>query len=191
MLTTVTGTTADSELTTNGTAAQKVDTLDEAAVLLLPGSIFAPYEALAVRLKAAAPGTTLPVHVASQGAGAITVGESVQENIQTLARLINARRTRITLERPGGLPPLDAEVWGDEAGRLLRVSVPAQNLDAVRDDVGSVSARHVAVVRAGDEQSGFREWVLAGGNDFEAGRCRRQTAAGHRARRWVGPDRSR
>jgi pimeloyl-ACP methyl ester carboxylesterase len=152
MLTTVTGTTAESELTTNGTAAQKVDTLEESAVLLLPGSIFAPYEAVAVRLKAAAPGTRLPVHVASQGSVAIIVGESVQENIQTLARLINARRTKISLERPGGLPPLDAEVWGDEAGRLLRVSVPAQSLDAVRDDVGSVSARHVTVVRAGDEQ---------------------------------------
>jgi len=152
MLTNVTGTTAESELTTSGTPAQKVDTIDEAAVLLLPGSIFAPYEAVAARLKAAAPGTTLPVYVASQGSSAITVGESVQENIQTLARLINARHTRITLERPGGLPSLDAEVWGDEAGRLLRVSVPAQNLDAVRDDVGSVSARHVTVVRAGDEQ---------------------------------------
>jgi pimeloyl-ACP methyl ester carboxylesterase len=152
MLTTVTGTTAESELTTNGTPAQKVDMIDEAAVLLLAGSIFAPYEAVAARLKAAAPGTTFPVYVASQGSGAMTVGESVQENIQTLGRLINARRTRITLERPGGLPPLDAEVWGDEAGRLLRVSLPAQNLDAVRDDVASVSARHVTVVRAGDEQ---------------------------------------
>jgi len=152
MLTTVTGTTAESEVTTNGTPAQKVDMIDEAAVLLLAGSIFAPYEAVAARLKAAAPGTTLPVYAASQGSVAMTVGESVQENIQTLGRLINARRTRITLERPGGLPPLDAEVWGDEAGRLLRVSVPAQNLDAVRDDVAAVSARHVTVVRAGDEQ---------------------------------------
>ena len=152
MSTTVTGTTAASELTTNGTPAQNVDVIDEGAVLLLAGSIFAPYEAVAARLKAAAPGATLPVYVASQGSVALTVGASVQENIQTLTRLINTRRTRITLERPGGLPPLDAEVWGDEAGRLLRVSVPAQNLDAVRDDVASVSARHVTVVRAGDEQ---------------------------------------
>ena len=152
MLTTVTGTTAESELTTNGTPAQKVDTIDEAAVLLLAGSIFAPYEAVAARLKAAAPGTRLPVYVAPQGSVAITVGESAQENIQTLGRLINARRTRITLERPEGLPPLDAEVWGDEAGRLLRVSFPAQSLDAVRDDIASVSARRVTVVRAGDEQ---------------------------------------
>jgi hypothetical protein len=152
MATTVTGTTAESQLTTNGTPSQKVDTIDEAAVVLLAGSIFAPYEAVAARLRAAAPGDRLPVYVASQGSVAMTVGESVQENIQTLGRLISARRIRITLERPGGLPPLDAEVWGDEAGRLLRVSFPAQSLDAVRDDVASVSARRVTFARAGDEQ---------------------------------------
>ena len=152
MATTATGTTAESQLTTNGTPSQKSDTIDEAAVLLLPGAIFAPYEAVAARLRAAAPGATLPVYVASQGSVAMTVGESVEENIQTLGRLITARRTRITLERPGGLPPLEVEVWGDEAGRLLRVSIPAQSLDAVRDDVASVSARRVTVARAGDEQ---------------------------------------
>jgi len=152
MATTVTGTTAESQLTTNGTPSQKSDTIDEAAVLLLPGAIFAPYEAVAARLRAAAPGATLPVYVASQGSVAMTVGESVEEKIQTLGRLITARRTRITLERPGGLPPLEVEVWGDEAGRLLRVSIPAQSLDAVRDDVASVSARRVTVARAGDEQ---------------------------------------
>ena len=151
LMTQVTGTTADSEVTTNGTSAHKVDMIDEAAVLLVAGPFFAPYEAVAARLQTAAPGTTLPVYVASQASVAMTVGESVQERIQTLTRLIDARRTRITLDRPG-LPPLDAEIWGDEAGRLLRVSIPAQNLDAVRDDVASVSARHVTVVRPGDEQ---------------------------------------
>ena len=152
MSTTVTGTTATSELIANGTPTQKVDMIDETAVVLLAGSIFAPYEAVAARLNAAAPGTTLPVYVASQGSVAITVGESAQEKIQTLGRLISARRTKISLERPEGLPPLDAEIWGDEAGRLLRVSFPAQSLDAVRDDIASVSARRVTVVRDGDEQ---------------------------------------
>ena len=30
-----------------------------------------------------------------------------------------------------GAAPLDVEIWGDETGRLLRVSVPAQNLEVV------------------------------------------------------------
>jgi pimeloyl-ACP methyl ester carboxylesterase len=48
--------------------------------------------------------------------------------------------------------PLDIEVWGDEAGHLLRLSVPIQNLEVVRDDIASVAARRVTVSRPGDEQ---------------------------------------
>src|SRR5688572_222762 len=95
MLTTVTGTTAASQVTTNGAPPQKVDMIDEAAVLLLAGPVFAPYEAVAARLRTAAAGARLPVYVVPQGSVAITVGESVQENIQTLGRLISARRSRI------------------------------------------------------------------------------------------------
>lgn len=147
----VAGTTATNELTANGTPTPSSDTIDEGAVLLLAGPFFAPYEALAARLQSAPPGSTLPVYVAAQGSVGMTVGESVQERIQTTLRLIDARRTRVTFDRPG-LPPLALEIWGDEGGRLLRVSMPAQNLEAVREDIASVSARHVAVSRAGDEQ---------------------------------------
>jgi pimeloyl-ACP methyl ester carboxylesterase len=47
---------------------------------------------------------------------------------------------------------LDVEVWGDEAGHLLRLSVPAQNLEVVREDLASVAARRVAISRPNDEQ---------------------------------------
>jgi pimeloyl-ACP methyl ester carboxylesterase len=81
----------------------------------------------------------------------MTVGASVGQKIQTVARLIEARHTTVTLDRPTR-PPLTLDIWGDEDGRLLRVSVPEQSLDAVRDDIASVSARTVAVSREGDEQ---------------------------------------
>ena len=149
--TTVSGTTATSAVTASGTPAQKVDTIDGADLLLLPGPFFAPYEAVAARLRTAPAGAILPAYLASRVSIAITVGASVQEQIQTLARLIDARRTRITIGQPD-LPPLDVDVWGDETGRLLRVSVPAQSLDAVREDIASVSARRVTISRAGDEQ---------------------------------------
>ena len=82
---------------------------------------------------------------------AILVGDSAPEKIQTVARLIQARRTSVTLSVMGQ-PGLAAEIWGDEAGRLLRVSVPAQTLEFVRDDVASVSTRLVPISREGDEQ---------------------------------------
>jgi hypothetical protein len=61
-------------------------------------------------------------------------------------------------------PPVEADVWADSNGRLLRVSVPSQGLEVVREDVASVATRRVPISRPNDEQvripgNGF---VLAG-----------------------------
>ncbi len=149
LTTTVTGTTAHNVMNTNGTPVEKTDTIDPFAVLL-PNPFFAPYEAVAARVRTAAAGATIPVYIAPAASLSITVGESMPERIQTASRIIDARRTQITLMQPG--LPLDAEIWGDEAGRLLRLSVPSQSLEVVREDIASVSARRVVVSREGDEQ---------------------------------------
>jgi alpha-beta hydrolase superfamily lysophospholipase len=148
--TVVTGTSARSDMNTGGAASDKTDTIDDASVLL-PNLFFAPYEALAARLNTAQAGATLPAYIAPLGSMTINVGAAVQEQIQTVDRIITARRTPIMLAMPTG-PPLDAEIWGDESGRLLRVSVPAQNLEVVRQDIASVSSRRITMSRAGDEQ---------------------------------------
>lgn len=174
--TTVTGTTASSEINAGGSPTARTDTIDEAAVLL-PSPFFAPYEALAARLRTASAGTTISVFAAPQGSVPLTVVDSSAEQIQTLARVIQARRTRVKLSPPPGMPPgmvpVEAEIWGDEEGRLLRVSVPAQSLEVVREDIGSVSSRLITVSRAGDEQvripaNGFS---LAGTISKPAGRA--------------------
>jgi pimeloyl-ACP methyl ester carboxylesterase len=148
--TVVAGTSARSEMNTGGAASDKTDTVDDASILL-PNLFFAPYEALAARLNTAQAGATLPVYIAPLGATTIAVGAAVQEQIQTVDRIITARRTSITLAMPTA-PPVAAEIWGDESGRLLRVSVPAQSLEVVRQDIASVSSRRIAMSRAGDEQ---------------------------------------
>lgn len=148
--TTVTGTTARNEMKTGGASSEKTDTIDPEAVLL-PNLVFAPYEALAARLKSASAGSTLSVYIAPLGSVSITVGESAPEQIQTVARVINARRTRITLTMSSA-PSLEAEIWGDESGRLLRLSIPVEGLEVLREDIASVSSRRIAVSRAGDEQ---------------------------------------
>jgi pimeloyl-ACP methyl ester carboxylesterase len=64
-------------------------------------------------------------------------------------------------------------VWGDDDGHLLRLSVPIQNLEVVRDDIASVAARRVTVTRAGDEQ------VRIPANGFSlAGTLSKPSAAG-------------
>jgi uncharacterized protein len=147
--TAVTGTAARSEINTAGAPSERSDTIDAAAILL-PNLAFAPYEAVAARLHASPPGTKLPVYIVPFGSAFITSAAPVEEQIQTVSRIIKARRTPIVLEAPPG-PPVAGEVWSDESGRLLRVSVPAQNLEVVREDVGSVSSRRVTVSRPNDE----------------------------------------
>src|SRR5262249_38061839 len=46
----------------------------------------------------------------------------------------------------------NAEIWTDEGGRLLRLSIPAQSLDIAREDIASVAARRVTSSRPNDEQ---------------------------------------
>jgi pimeloyl-ACP methyl ester carboxylesterase len=145
----VNGTTAQSEFSRGGKSTKKSDTIDASAILL-PDPAFSAYEALSARLRTAAVGSTISAYVAPNASTLITVGESTTERIETLARIIEARRTAITASVPG-VPPLSATVWSDETGRLLRLSVPAQALDVVRLDMGSVSTRRISVTRGGDE----------------------------------------
>jgi uncharacterized protein len=144
--TNVTGQTAQTHLVNSGQSFDKTDTIPADAVLL-PSPFWGPFEAVAVRLKTAVPDSTIPGYSAST-AFTIRVGESTGERIQTVARLIEARRTRVALIMTG--VPIDADVWADESGRLLRLSIPAQNLDVLREDIASVASRRVTISRPND-----------------------------------------
>lgn len=149
--TVIAGTTATSTIVVAGAApVEKVDTIPADAVLL-PNPIFSAYEAVAARLRTATAGSTIPAYVVPQGAMSIRVGESTTEQIQTVARLIRARRTHIELESPNARP-LEAELWTDERSRLLRLSIPVQSLEVAREDIASVSARRITVSHPGDER---------------------------------------
>jgi alpha-beta hydrolase superfamily lysophospholipase len=80
----------------------------------------------------------------------IRVGESAPEQIQTTARLVTVRRTALTMVLPGS--NIDATIWSDDAGRLVRFNVPGQSLDVVREDIGAVSSRTVTISRPNDER---------------------------------------
>jgi len=169
--TVVDGTTAKSDLVVGGQTSQKTDAIDPNALLLLPNSFFGPYEALAARLKTAVSGSEIPVYLLLQTSITVRVGESYAEQIQTAARLVSARRTRIALMLPGAL--VDADLWTDDSGRMIRFSVPAQSLEVVREDIASVSSRTVSISRPNDEQ------VKIPGNGFSlAGTLSRPAQAG-------------
>jgi uncharacterized protein len=148
--TTVQGTTATSTISTGGQTTEKTDTIDASAVLILPGGFFGPYEALAARLRSAAPGTDIPIYSVPAASFTGRVGESTSEQIQTTARLIAARRTRVTLALPGA--PVEITIWSDETGRMIRLSAPGQSLEVVREDIAAVSSRTVTISRPNDER---------------------------------------
>jgi len=147
--TTFDGTTAKNDITVAGQTTTKSDPV-EAGAIVLPNALFAGYEALAARLKTAAAESTFPVYILPQASLTLRVVDSVSEQIQTSARLIVARRTHVTISTPNA--PLDINIWGDENGRLLRITVPAQNVDVARDDIASVAARQVTISRPNDER---------------------------------------
>ena len=148
--TTIDGTTATSEITSAGQAKPKVEPIDPNAVLLFPSMFFGPFEALAARLKTASAGSTIPVYIEPLVSISVAVGESTAEQIQTTGRLVNARRTRIGLLLPAGR--LDADLWTDDSGRMIRFSVPLQALEVVREDIAAVSSRSVTISRPNDTQ---------------------------------------
>jgi uncharacterized protein len=146
--TTFDGTTAKNDITLAGQTTTKSDPIEPGAIVL-PNALFSPYEALAARLKTAAVDSTFPVYILPQGSLTLRVVDSSTEQIRTAARLIVARRTHVTISTPN--VPLDLNIWGDENGRLLRLTVPAQNIDVARGDIASVAARQVTISRPNDE----------------------------------------
>jgi fermentation-respiration switch protein FrsA (DUF1100 family) len=156
------GTKATNDVVANGQTAQRVDTIDPDALVVMANNFFGPYEAVAARLRTASAGTDLPIYGPGQLSFAIRVGESSAAPIQTTARRINARRTQVTLVLPGA--PLDGEIWTDENGRMIRFSMIAQGLDVVRQDVAAVSSRSVTISRPNDEPAKIpaNGFILAG-----------------------------
>jgi alpha-beta hydrolase superfamily lysophospholipase len=146
--TVVNGTVATTEFTQAGKSGQKTEAVAPDA-LLLPSPFWGPFEALAVRARTAAPGTIVPAYVV-QAPMTIQLGEPTTERLQTANRLIDVRRTPLKLMAAAA--PIDAELWSDETGRMLRLTIPSQSIDVIREDIASVSTRRVPISRANDEQ---------------------------------------
>ncbi|MDR1988750.1 MAG: alpha/beta hydrolase [Acidobacteriaceae bacterium] len=134
---------------TDGQRMEKTDVIDPQSVLLPDGPV-AAYEAVAARLQHAKVGDSLPVYLPPAGSFSLEVTESTSETIETVSRRIAVQRTHVLVHVPN-LPPQTVEFWGDDEGRLLRVTLPAQGIDFARDDIASVGTRVVTMARPNDE----------------------------------------
>lgn len=120
-----------------------------ADTIIVPNLVYSAYEALAVRLMSASPGSQFPVYVIPQGEIPVRVDSVRDEMIQTPGRTISIRRWQITFRNSTGDIP--AEVWV-EGGRLVRFDLPSQSLSVARTDIAAVSSRVVTGARPNDEQ---------------------------------------
>src|SRR5436309_9758181 len=87
---------ARSEIVVAGQTTRANHTITGDTLVVLPNTFFGPYEALAMRLKTAAPGSVIKVLGAPQVSFSILVGDSASEQFQTTGGLVTTRRTHVT-----------------------------------------------------------------------------------------------
>ncbi len=158
--TTFSGGSAASDITQFDKSAKKSDTVAVDA-LILPNAFYGSYEALAARLAGATPGAELHGYVVPQADVVMKVTSVSAERIEAPGRSVATRHYVMTFTTPGALTGVN--LWSDESGRLVRLSVPSQSLDIVRTELATTAARRELAPRAGDEN------VRIQGNGFVLG----------------------
>jgi pimeloyl-ACP methyl ester carboxylesterase len=139
---------AVSETTEDGRALTRTHKVSPKTIVI-PNLFFGTYHALAARLVDAQPGTELPAYVAPESEIPVHVRAIYNESVQTTVKAFSVKRYALTAASPGG--ELVMQVTADEAGNLIRLSVPAQSLDVVREDVASANARTATYSNRGDQ----------------------------------------
>jgi hypothetical protein len=131
-------------------AGQKGSVLQDITprTIVLPNNFYAAYEALAMRLGAATPGSRFPIYVAPQAEITATVDRITDRRFSTPTGPIDLKQVDLTFaDSP---QPLAVEMWIDTHSRLARLSIPAQSLVVLRDDLSSVMTREELVRNIGD-----------------------------------------
>jgi pimeloyl-ACP methyl ester carboxylesterase len=144
------GGTATTQVVQAGQQATRTAKVAPDTVVLL-NAFFGLYEALAVRLATLKPGAELHAFIVPVQEIGVQFKSVSEEKIQTPQRTIVTRHYVLTMLNPG--VPAQMDLWADESGRLLHVSVPSQSFDVLRADIATVSARLETVSRPGDEKA--------------------------------------
>ncbi|MGH9163593.1 MAG: alpha/beta hydrolase family protein [Vicinamibacteraceae bacterium] len=154
LTTTFSGGRAASKVTQGGKTADKTDRVSPGGLAVAQGVLFlGSYQGLARRLASAQQGASIKIYIAPVGEVDVSVNRIDKERIQTTDGTFDVKRIGITLpvqqKKPGGALTMD--VWLDDKGGLLRMAVPSESLDFVREDLAAVSTRQVKVWRENDE----------------------------------------
>jgi len=134
---------------TRGGKPLKVSQSISPQAVVMPNGIFSAYAALAHRLA----GTTGPVALRAYVLPELMVGVrttgATSERMQVATTFLNVRRYDLIFGNPTG--DLAVTLTAAEDGSLVRVAIPSQGLDFVREDVASPTSRTQVYSNPGDE----------------------------------------
>jgi pimeloyl-ACP methyl ester carboxylesterase len=119
--------------------------------IVLPNSFLGSYAALAKRLQGRTAGAELRGYIAPQAEVPIRVLAVTQERIETPRAAINVSRYSLVVSNPPPAGEMPMNLWADQNGDLIRMQVPAQQLELAREDIASAASRTTAFSLPGDE----------------------------------------
>ena len=119
--------------------------------IVLPNSFLGSYAALAKRLQGRTAGAELRGYIAPQAEVPIRVLAVTQERIETPRTSINVSRYSLVVSNPPPAGEMPMNLWADQNGDLIRMQVPAQQLELAREDIASAASRTTAFSLPGDE----------------------------------------
>ena len=143
---------ADNTASTESTeAGQSVSTAHAVAprTIIHVNGIFGSYVALARRLLDAEEGADFRVYVVPQTEISARVKAVQRDRLQIGTIFLDVRQYELVYSNPGG--ELTTNVTVADDGSLIRVSVPAQGLDIMREDAASSTTRTRVYSNPGDE----------------------------------------
>ena len=90
-----------------------------------------------------------PTFVGPAAQGLLRLTNASVEQMQIGTATFNIRRYEFLYAGPRGMAAVN--VYTDDTGSLLRVNIPAQRVDVMRDDLSSSTSRTILFSNAGDE----------------------------------------
>jgi uncharacterized protein len=146
--TSFTGTTATTQGTQAGKPINVTHTVNQQSILL-PSGIFSAYVALAQRLRTATAPAAFRAYVLPESEIGVLMTAATSERLQIGTSFLNVRRYDLVAGNPTGDLPFT--LTASEDGSLLRIAIPSQGIDFVREDVASPTSRTQVYSNPGDE----------------------------------------
>ncbi len=118
-------------------------------MVLAPNAFYGGWEALTRQVTAANGPVDVPSYLVPQGEAVIKVTTVANERMQVGAEFLDVRRYELAIPVTQG--DLPASITATKEGQLVRLSMPTQGFDLVRDDVAAASSRTQVYSNPGDE----------------------------------------